>query len=357
MREEYPVERIATIQRALGHDVLGGVADMVVPSSRLFVAADGYFAALPFATLVVGDGADALLVTRDVVQVPSASVLVLERSVSATECVSDAHLVAIGESESVLAGARGEVGDLARRYGSADAVENLAGVESFESATGGCDVLHIAAHALVVDRSPWESGIRLVGNTTDAIDPPADAQLRPREDRSAILPAADSMLVAQTFRADPYLRAWQIAQLDLPAKLAVLSACETGGGRATSGEGTLGITAAFLSAGVPVVVSSLWPIDDRVTADVMRAFYHHLALGEPVATALRLAQLDVSRSRKHAHPFFWAGFTVVGDGAMTIDMEERGSRLRPAFVAALTAVVLVAVAAVIRRRRIPASVG
>jgi len=104
-------------------------------------------------------------------------------------------------------------------------------------------------------------------------------------------------------------------------------------------------------------VSSLWPIDDRVTADVMRFFYRYLALGKPVATALRLAQLDVSRSRKHAHPFFWAGFTVVGDGAMTIDIEERGSRLWPAFLAALTSVVLVAVAAVIRRRRTPASVG
>ena len=357
MREEYPVERIATIQRALGRDVLGSVADMVLASSRVFVAADGYFAAIPFAMLIVGDDTGALLVARDVVQVPSASVLVLERSTSATACVSDAQLVAVGESESNLAGARDEVNDLARRYGSADAVENLAGIESFETATDRCDVLHIAAHALVVDRSPWESGIRLMASTGDAIDPPADAELKLRDDRSDILPAADSMLVAQTFRADPYVRAWQIAQLDLPAKLAVLSACETGGGRATSGEGTLGITAAFLSAGVPVVVSSLWPIDDRVTADVMRFFYRHLALGKPVATALRLAQLDVSRSRKYAHPFFWAGFTVVGDGAMTIDIEERGSRLWPAFLAALTSLVLVAVAAVIRRRRTLKSVG
>jgi hypothetical protein len=163
------------------------------------------------------------------------------------------------------------------------------------------------------------------------------------------------MLVAQTFRADPYLRLWQIAQLNLPPNWPCPRANRRHPG--SSGEGTLGITAAFLSAGVPVVVSSLWPIDDRVTADVMRSFYRHLALGEPVATALRRAQLDISRSRKYAHPFFWAGFTVVGDGSMVIDIEEHGSRLRPAFVAALAAVVLVAVAAVIRRRRTLASVG
>jgi hypothetical protein len=354
MRDEYPTERIATIQRVLGHEVLGGVADLVEPSSRVYVATDGFFAAIPFATLIAGDGPDALLVDRDVIQVPSVSVLVLQRSTTDAECVSDANLVAIGSSEPRLAGARDEVRDLARRYGDVDAMENLAGIEAFEHATNRCDVLHVAAHALVVDRSPWESGIRLAGTSPGAIDSPAEGtEVR----GGGILPTADSLLVAQTFRADPYVRAWQIAQIELPAKLAVLSACETAGGRATSGEGTLGITAAFLSAGVPVVVSSLWPIDDRVTADVMRAFYRHLALGEPVATALRLAQLDMSRSRKHSHPFFWAGFTVVGDGSMVIDIEERGSGAKPALVAAFAAAVLVAVTAVIRRRRTPASVG
>jgi len=136
----------------------------------------------------------------------------------------------------------------------------------------------------------------------------------------------------------------------------VLSACETAGGRVTTGEGTLGLTAAFLSAGVPVVVSSLWPIDDRVTATLMRSFYHHLARGEAVATALRLAQLELARSRKYSHPFFWAGFTVVGDGSMVVEIEEHRARVSPALWAALGAVLLMA-AAVIRRRRVPASVG
>lgn len=356
MRDQYPAPRIATIQRALGNEILGGIADMVEPSSRMIVAADGFFAAIPFATLIIGGDNEPLLADRDIIQVPSASVLVLERSNATQECVSDANLVAIGSPEPGLEGARAEVRYLARHYGDSGAVTDVAGIESFQNATNRCDVLHIAAHALVVDRSPWESGIKLVGST-GAIDAPGATPMHLRDDGTRILPTADSMLVAQTFRADPYVRAWQIAQLDLPAKLAVLSACETAGGRVTSGEGTLGITAAFLSAGVPVVVASLWPIDDRVTAEIMHAFYRNLSRGEPVATALRLAQLDVRRSRNHSHPFYWAGFTVVGDGSMVIDIKEHGSRRGAAFTAALAAVVLIAVLAVIRRRRTVASVG
>jgi CHAT domain-containing protein len=280
----------------------------------------------------------------------------LQRSIRRSECVSDPNLVAIASSEPRLAGARDEVRELARRYGDVEEVANLVDAESFQRATQGCDVLHVAAHALVIDRSPWESGIRIASGSAEEIDAPRGGT-RAADASSAILPAADSLLVARTFQADPYVRAWQIAQLTLPAKLAVLSACETAGGRVTSGEGTLGITAAFLSAGVPVVVSSLWAIDDRATADVMRAFYRHLARAEPVATALRLAQLELARSPKTAHPFFWAGFTVVGDGSMVVEIEERRGRYHPALLAGPAVVVLAALAWVIRRRRTPASVG
>jgi len=121
--------------------------------------------------------------------------------------------------------------------------------------------------------------------------------------------------------------------------------------RATNGEGTLGITAAFLSAGVPVVVSSAWPIDDRVTAGVMRSFYRHLAAAEPVATALRRAQLEASRSAEYAHPFYWAGFTVVGDGAAVIDLPARRGRTPPASVAVLAMVLIFGLAVLVHRRR------
>jgi CHAT domain-containing protein len=300
--------------------------------------------------LITRDNGPVLMTEHNIIQAPSASVLVRARGLDRTRRVDNPVVVAIGAHESRLLGARGEVRRLARHYDGVRVVDGVAGADAFQVATRACDVLHIASHALVVDRSPWLSGIRL----SAAADTTSHAPVaRPHAKKpDPILSSADSILIEQTFRADPYLRAWQIAPLEIPARLAVLASCETAGNRVTTGEGTLGLTAAFLSAGVPVVVASMWPVEDRVTATVMRAFYHNLAAGKPVATALRLAQLDVSRDPRHAHPFYWAGFTVVGDGTMVVGMREHSGWSPGAF--ALIAAVLVGVIALVgfaRRRR------
>lgn len=353
LREQYSVARTRAIQRALGRDVLGQVEDLVQQATRVIAAPDGFFSSLPLGVLIVGEEDEMLMAVRDIVQVPSSSVLVLQRSREQSSCGTAATLVAVSSEEPRLSGTRDEVLDLARRYGNVNSPAGLTGIQSFEEATNQCDILHVAAHALVVDRSPWQSGIRL--SSREAMDSPTRATAR--DEGGRILPSDDSLLVARTFQADTYVRAWQIAQITLPAKLAVLSACETAGGRVTTGEGTLGLTAAFLSAGVPVVVSSLWPIDDKVTAVLMRDFYRHLSAGEPVATALRLAQLELSRSRAYSHPFFWAGFTVVGDGSMVVEIEEHRTGPNRAWIAALGVAVLLVSTAVIRRRRAAAPVG
>jgi len=109
----------------------------------------------------------------------------------------------------------------------------------------------------------------------------------------------------------------------------VLAGCETAGGRSTNGEGVLGLTSAFLSAGVPVVVSSRWAVDDHVTAALMSRFYEGLAAGESVAAALRGAQLAVRSDRRTSHPFYWAGFAVVGDGTRVIAPLKVAHRFDP----------------------------
>jgi LPXTG-motif cell wall-anchored protein len=125
----------------------------------------------------------------------------------------------------------------------------------------------------------------------------------------------------------------------------------------TTGEGTIGLTTAFLSAGVPVVVASMWPVDDRVTAIIMRSFYRHLASGEPVATALRLAQLEASRSSRYAHPFYWAGFTVVGDGSVSVPIETRIWPWNPLLLIVIGLAFLAAAGLLLRRRRARSFVG
>jgi CHAT domain-containing protein/tetratricopeptide (TPR) repeat protein len=354
LQSDFPPERLAPIQQSIGMAMMGEVADLVENAQCVFVAPDGFFASIPFGTLMLGDSSRMLMETKDVVQIPSASVLALQRSRPTRSRGGAARLVAfeaVGQSK--LPGADEEVRALSNQYAGVQRVRGLVGgAEGLATVLAQCDVLHVAAHALIVDQSPWESGLRLVavaeaGDSGIAAIP---TTTRSSADTTAILSSADSALVARAFRGDPFVRAWQIAKLSLPMTLTVLAGCETAGGRLTTGEGVLGLTAAFMSAGVPVVVSSLWPIDDRATARVMRRFYEHLAKGESVATSLRLAQLDTRRTHGRSHPFYWAGFTVVGDGSMVVRV-ERASRLRPALLALLALALAGTTMAVVRGRR------
>ncbi len=301
LQADFPPERLASIQQYIGMAVMGEVVDLVEKAQRVFVAPDGFFASIPFGTLMPGDSSRLLMETKDVVQIPSASVLSLQRSRPTRSRGGAARLVALEAStESRLPGADAEVRALSTRYAGVHRVRGLVGgADGLAVVLSECDVLHVAAHALIVDQSPWQSGLRLVAvaEAADSGIASIPTTTRSSADTTAILSSADSALVARAFRGDPFVRAWQIAKLSLPMTLTVLAGCETAGGRLTTGEGVLGLTAAFMSAGVPVVVSSLWPIDDRATARVMRCFYEHLAKGESVATSLRLAQLDTRRTR------------------------------------------------------------
>jgi Uncharacterized protein conserved in bacteria len=84
--------------------------------------------------------------------------------------------------------------------------------------------------------------------------------------------------------------------------LVTLSACETDAGKLVRGEGVQSFSRAFLAAGARSVVTSLWPVGDRATADLMLGFYSRLAEGQFKSDALRLAKLDVLRHPESAHP-------------------------------------------------------
>lgn len=100
----------------------------------------------------------------------------------------------------------------------------------------------------------------------------------------------------------------EIQETPLRARLAVLSACQTGLGK-THDAGIIGLARAFQLAGVPRVVMSLWSVYDDATADLMRAFTEHLHRHAP-AEALRLAMLKVRERRPD--PAEWASFAIFG---------------------------------------------
>jgi CHAT domain-containing protein len=124
-----------------------------------------------------------------------------------------------------------------------------------------------------------------------------------------------SMVDEQGKSQNGYLLAPEIYNLKLPAtELVVLSACQTGLGKEVRGEGVVGLTRGFMYAGAPRVVVSLWSVNDRSTADLMKHFYEAmLAKGQRPSAALRSAQLQLMQSKQWQSPYYWAAFGLQGE--------------------------------------------
>jgi CHAT domain-containing protein len=114
---------------------------------------------------------------------------------------------------------------------------------------------------------------------------------------------------------DGSLEAREIMNMHLNADLAVLSACETGNGRISPGEGVVGMSWAFFVAGTRSMVVSQWRVNSASTSQLMKNFYQALArqpTDRDKSQALREASVRVLRNPLYRNPFYWAGFVLVG---------------------------------------------
>ncbi len=115
---------------------------------------------------------------------------------------------------------------------------------------------------------------------------------------------------------DGILTAYEVSEMVLDGtELVVLSACETGLGEVQEGEGVYGLRRAFQMAGARTVISALWPVSDKATADLMSRLYDRKS--EPLPKSFRRIQLEsieALRSQgKPDHPFTWGAFIALGD--------------------------------------------
>jgi CHAT domain-containing protein len=111
-----------------------------------------------------------------------------------------------------------------------------------------------------------------------------------------------------------FLRLNEIFNLNFPAELVVLSACETGLGKEVKGEGLIGLTRGLMYAGAARVVVSLWSVNDEATSLLMSQFYSQmLQQGKTPAAALRAAQLKMWEQEKWRNPYSWSAFTLLGE--------------------------------------------
>jgi CHAT domain-containing protein/Tfp pilus assembly protein PilF len=202
---------------------------------------------------------------------------------------------AVGSEERLgpLPEAEKEVQTLARLYGAANS-RVFIGSEAREGRVKieapKYEILHFATHGLLDDRNPMFSHLTLAQLGGD--------------------PQEDGLLEAR-----------EIINLDLSAELAVLSACQMARGWVGAGEGVIGMSWAFFVAGVPTTVASQWKVDSASTTNLMINFHRRLTMRhsdarakELKAESLRQAALGLLRSERYRHPFYWAGFVMVGDG-------------------------------------------
>src|SRR5580692_2507750 len=187
-----------------------------------------------------------------------------------------------------LRASRREAETIVELAGKNNAVEELDFDSSRETATseslGQYRIIHIATHGLLNSRNPELSG--LVFSLVDRQGGPQNG----------------------------FLEAQDIYNLKLGADLVVLSACQTALGKEIRGEGLVGLTRAFMYAGVPRVVASLWKVPDQATTELMRKFYRGiLQQGLQPAAALRAAQFAMWKEPRRSAPYYWAGFTLQGE--------------------------------------------
>ncbi len=154
--------------------------------------------------------------------------------------------------------------------------------DRFKAEAPRYSVLHLASHGVLDESSPFYSHIVLSPGTGGS-------------------------------SADGLLEAWELLDLRLHAELAILSACETGRGRISAGEGTVGMMWALFVAGAQATVVSQWKVEASSTTELMSAFHRGLA-GQDGGKAelLRDATLEVLRNPRYAHPFYWAPFVLIG---------------------------------------------
>jgi CHAT domain-containing protein/tetratricopeptide (TPR) repeat protein len=302
----------------LSRALLGGVAP-VFAHRRLVVIADGALAGLPFGALpdpvdpAVCAGAPALVDTHEIAYLPSVAVLLTQRRLLAGRPPAPRWLAEVadpvyergdprlGSPASGDAESRGgPVPSLHRLPGSGQEAKAIADLlpadkvflargfdASRQTVTGGAlagfRIVHFATHGVFDAEQPMLSSLAL--SQLDAAGRPVAG----------------------------FLYAHEIYDLDLPAELVTLSACQTASGREVPGEGLVsGLPRAFLYAGAARVLMSLWKVDDRGTRDLMILFYRGLLdRNLAPAQALQEAQRDLRRS---GHPpRQWAGFVLLGD--------------------------------------------
>lgn len=192
-------------------------------------------------------------------------------------------------------------------------VSNEATERNFKSEADKYQIIHFGTHTEINNLSPLLSRLVLSQNN-----------------------------ISNSEEDDGYLHVYEIYNTPLRAELAVLTACETGIGKASASEGMLSLAHSFAYAGCPSIVMSLWQIDEKTSATISHEFYKNLASGISKNEALRQAKISFikSNSSELSAPYYWSGMVLMGD-ASPLSGSEKGMQWW--MIAAITLIALLVI--------------
>ncbi len=262
------------------YDALIAPIEPYLTNQQLLIAPHDVLHYIPFAAL--HDGERYLIEQHALVQLPSASILPFILEKARRESSGGSPLI-LGDPDGSLHFGRQETQAVAELY---DTTAHLgqAALEQLVWEQGpDASILHLAAHGTYNEYAPLFSRILLAADTEEEYD--------------------------------GVLEVHEVYKLDLSnTDLVVLSACETRLGERSAGDEIVGLNRAFIYAGTPSVIASLWSVEDESTMELMVAFYDYVEnKGYSKGEALRQAQLDLLQNPDTAHPYYWAGFVLTGD--------------------------------------------
>ncbi len=131
-------------------------------------------------------------------------------------------------------------------------------------------------------------------------------------------PLFTRIVLAPDQQNDGSLTVEEVYDLDLSnTNLVFLSACQTTLGGSDQGDDFIGLNRAFIYAGTPTIIASLWNVDDQATQILTTTFFDHLHNGTSPAQALQRAQQTVRNNPNYTHPYYWAAFILTGQAGTT----------------------------------------
>jgi CHAT domain-containing protein/tetratricopeptide (TPR) repeat protein len=297
----------------------------VVEKKSLIVVPSGVLYDVPWEALVTsveGTQPHYLIEDHAISYAPSASLLALVRA-GGNHKVGSHKLLAFARP---AFGAAPSAGVAANRGVTAEAMQYNAA----RDATGGTfpdlpgtaveanavrDALHAGADSVVTGESASKAHLFALNSSHELATYRyilfATHAVLPHEVKTVDQPA---LVLAHPFQ-NGFLTMGDVFDLSLNADFVALSACNTGEGARSSGDGISGMTRAFMYAGTPAISVTLWQVDDTAAPRLTPVFFADLAAGMPPAQALRAAKLKMLKSTdpRFRHPYAWAPTVIFGD--------------------------------------------